>query len=113
MGVNVSGNYEVDIAQRIITKTSPTSPSVQICGYSDITNGEVNYVVTNVRRRATHTDQRATFSVTFDIFCTYGPYDCENFCGNYTIEIVGGPDGGTPISYKPDDGTGNRYVYPN
>lgn len=110
--VRLEGNYEVEIDNNVITKVSSSSPTVSITGFGDIVGPSPIYTTSNIRSTATFTNQRATFTATFDIYITYGSYDTRTYCGTYTISIVGDVNGGEAIDYSPNDGTGNRYVYP-
>ncbi|WP_161844563.1 hypothetical protein [Pseudoflavonifractor sp. 524-17] len=114
VNVKLSGSYEVDRTSGIITKASTSSPSVTITQFSvqpDLTT----YSISNVKRSRSiaSNGQTVTFTATFDIFMTYAPSQSKEFCGSYTISIIGDINGGRAVGYRPDDGTGNRYVYPN
>lgn len=110
--VKLEGNYEVEIDNNIITKVSPSSPTVSIIGFGNIMSPSPIFTTSNVRKNSSFTNQRATFTAVFDIYVTFGGYDTREYCGTYTISIVGDVNGGEAIDYSPNDGTGNRYVYP-
>lgn len=110
--VHLTGNYEVDIDNDIITKVSSYSPSVEIIRYGDVTSPNAHYTVSNVRRSARYTSNRATFTATFDVYVTYGAYDTKEYCGTYTIFIVGGVNGGEAIDYT-NKSEGSRYPIVN
>ena len=108
--VKLIGNYDVDIAEDTITKVSKDSPVVIVTGFSDITSGDVTYYTANIKRESSFTSTRATFTVTFNIYYTAGPYDTYVDCGSFKITIVGDVNGGEAISWSPYYSSG-RYVY--
>lgn len=93
-----------------ITKVSKDSPVVIVTGFSDITSGDVTYYTANIKRESSFTSTRATFTVTFNIYYTAGPYDTYVDCGRFKITIVGDVNGGEAISWSPYYSSG-RYVY--
>lgn len=109
--VLVSGNYEVDIANNIVTKVSSFSPTVIITGHGDI-YGSPHYIVTILSKHATHTSSRATFTVTFKISVTYGTGEVPTDCGTYTIFIEGDAKGGEAVNYT-NMGMSNPTINPN
>lgn len=111
--VRLSGQYTVDRDSGAILSVNKNSPSVSIVGWGDVQHGEVNYTTNNVRRSSSNTGSKVEFTATFDIYQTSGRYDTEVFIGNYTITIIGDSNGGEAIDYRPNDGSGDRYVEPN
>ena len=114
VAVRLTGNYEVDVNNGVITKVNSYSPSVSVTGYGLNPGGAtISVSISNVIRSRSFTAQSATFTATFDVFCTAGAYDAKIFAGNFTISITGDTNGGEATSFTPNDGSGNRYVYPN
>ncbi len=111
--VRLSGQYTVDRDTGAILSVNKDSPSLSIVGWGDVQHGEVNYAPANVRTSFSSTGSKVEFTATFDIYRTNGIYDTEVFIGNYTIAIIGDSRGGEATEYRPNDGSGNRYVEPN
>lgn len=110
VAVRVLGNYEVDSLNDIITRVNSYSPSIDIVSTGINPGGAVlTFSIVNVIRNSSFTPERATFTINFDLRYAAGAHDWSGFAGNYTIVIVGGPEGGRAISCTPS----SRKVYSN